>query len=90
MKVNYLARRVKGPKRFYRIVPTGEGLVDVWLSPGEGVPITDSVTRVTDYNIRLLAVQGVNPCDPQWGGDLEGHIRRHYRRWLASAEVIEI
>ena len=90
MKKNTPARRIKGQKRFYRIVPSGDGLVDVWLSPGEGVPLTDSITNVMDYNICLLAVTGINPDDPQWGGNLEAHIRRHYRRWIASAEVIEI
>ena len=90
MKKEHSARRVKSPKRFYRIMPTGDGRVDVWLSPGEGVPVMDEETHATDYNIRLLAVCGVNPDDPEWGGDLEGHIRRHYRKWIASAEVIEI
>lgn len=43
-----------------------------------------------DYNIRVKAVQGIDPNDPQWGGDLEEHIRRNYSKWLESAEEIEI
>ena len=75
---------------FYRIVPSCDGLVNVYLTPGEPVPMYDDLTGRMDYNIRLLAVCGINPADPQWGGDLEEHIRRHYAAWLESAEEIEI
>jgi hypothetical protein len=44
----------------------------------------------TDYNFRISAVLGVDPEDPQWGGDLEGNIRQNYLKWLLSAETIEI
>lgn len=75
---------------FYRIMPTDGGLVDVYLTPGEVVPMFDNMGGRMDYGIRLLAVRGVNPEDEQWGGSLEEHIRRHYAAWLASAEEIEI
>ena len=76
-------------EEFYRIVPSDGGLVDVYLTPAEAVPYNDRDGRV-DFRFRLLAVRGVNPADPQWGGDLEGHIRQHYAAWLESAEEIEI
>ena len=75
---------------FYRIVPTHDGLCDIWLTPGEAVPMMDDLTGRMDYNFRILAVQGVNTEDPQYGGDLEEHIRRHYYAWMESAEEIEI
>ena len=76
-------------KCFYRIHNRGDGLVDVWLTPGEPVPMTTEDGR-TDYNFRISAVLGVDPEDPQWGGDLEGNIRQNYLKWLLSAEAIEI
>ena len=75
---------------FYRIVPIHDGLVDIWLTPGEAVPAYDNLTGRTDFSIRVLAVREIDPDDPQWGGDLEGHIRWHYDAWLRCAEVIEI
>ena len=75
---------------FYRIMESDNGLVDVYLTPGEVIPMYDHLSGRMDYGIRLLAVRGVNPKDPQWDGDLEEHIRRHYAAWLASAEEIEI
>lgn len=75
---------------FYEIVERGDGLVDVVLTPGEVVPMLDDLTGRTDYGIRLMAVRGINPEDPQWDGNLEEHIRRHYAAWLESAEEIEI
>jgi len=75
---------------FYRIVPVHGGLVDIWLTPGEAVPMYDNLTGRFDYNIRVMIVQGVNPEDPQYGGDLAEHIRRHYDAWIQSAEEIEI
>lgn len=91
-----MSRRKKGPsvtsrgRPFYRITPTHDGLVDVWLTPGEAVPMLDDLTGRTDFNIRVLAVCGIDPEDPQYGGNLEEHIRRHYDAWVQSAEVIEI
>lgn len=76
--------------RFYRIVPADSGLVDVYLTPGEVVPMYDNLSGRMDYGIKLLAVCGIDPEDPQWEGDLEEHIRRHYAGWLASAKEIEI
>jgi hypothetical protein len=75
---------------FYRITERPDGLVDVWLTPGEVVPIMDDLTGRVDYGIRLRVVRGIDPADPQWGGSLEGHIREHYAAWLESAEEIEI
>ncbi len=75
---------------FYRVVEREDGLVDVWLTPGEAVPMKDSHPEEMDYHIRLLAVRGIQRDDPQWNGNLEDHIRRHYLAWLASAEKIEI
>ena len=80
----------KPANRFYRIVEAGNGLVDVYLTPGEIAPIMDDLTGRTDYGIRLLAVRGIDPADPQWDGSLEGHIREHYAAWMESAEEIEI
>jgi len=76
-------------RSFYQFCPRGDGLVDVWLTPGEPVPVWDANARL-DFRFRVLAVVGVDPKDPQWGGNLEEHIRRHYDAWLMSAEEIEI
>lgn len=75
---------------FYRIIPARDGLVDIWLTPGEPVPIYDNLTGRIDYNFKVLAVRGVRAEDPQYGGDLEEHIRRNYYAWIESAEEIEI
>lgn len=75
---------------FYRIIPARDGLVDIWLTPGTAMPKTDDLTGRTDYGFRLLAARGVDPEDPEWGGDLEEHVRRHYTDWIESAEEIEI
>ena len=75
---------------FYRIVPTHDGLVDIYLSPGDAVPMFDDLTGRVDYNFRVLAVQGINPEDPQYGGNLEEHIRANYYSWIESAEEIEV
>ena len=75
---------------FYEIAERGDGLVDVVLTPGEVVPMRGDLTGRTDYGSRLMAVRGINPEDPQWDGNLEEHIRRHYAAWLESAEEIEI
>ena len=80
---------IKG-RPFYRIVPTWNGMVDIWLSPGEAVPLTDDLTGRIDYNFRVLAVRGIDPKDPQWEGDLEEHIRRNYYKWIESAEEVEL
>lgn len=65
-------------------------MVDIWLSPGEAVPLTDDLTGRIDYNFRVLAVRGIDPKDPQWEGDLEEHIRRNYYKWIESAEEVEL
>ncbi len=87
MKTNNKERRDNGP--FYRIVPARDELVEVWLSEATAVPAEDDLTGRTDYKFRIWAVTGVDPNDPQWGGNLEEHIRRHYYDWVKSAEVIE-
>ena len=38
---------------FYRIVPAAGGLADIWLSPGEAVPMMDDLTGRMDYNFRV-------------------------------------
>lgn len=76
--------------QFYRIVSADDGLVDVYLTPGEVVPMYDNLSGRMDYGIKLLAVCGIDPDDPQWEGSLEEHIRRHYAGWLSSAKEIEI
>ena len=75
---------------FYRIIPARDGLVDIWLTPGTAIPKMDDLTGRMDYGFRLLAVLGIDPDDPQWGGELEEHIRRNYAAWVESAEEIEI
>lgn len=75
---------------FYRITQARDGLVDIWLTPGEAVPMFDDLTGRIDYNFRVLAVRGIDPKDPQWEGNLEEHIRRNYYKWLESAEETEI
>ena len=85
-----LRNKRKGEQNlFYRIITKGNGLADVYLTPGEAVPYWKLDGRV-EFRFRLLAVCGVDPDDPQWGGDLEGHIREHYAQWLESAEEITI
>lgn len=69
---------------------THDGLVDIWFTPGEAVPLYDNLTGRFDYNFKILAAQGINPEDPQYGGDLEEHIRRNYYAWIESAEEIEV
>ena len=83
-------RSANNGRPFYRILPSRNGTVDIWLTPGEAVPMADDLTGRIDYNFRVLAVCGVDPEDPQWEGNLEEHIRRHYYDWLESAEEIEI
>lgn len=73
---------------FYRIHRRSDGLADVWLSPGTAMPVWPDGRM--EFVIQVLAVEGIDPEDPQWEGDLEGHIRRHYADWVKSAEVIEI
>lgn len=79
---------VKG--MFYQISRRSDGLADVYLTPGEAVPAYDDLSGRYDYNIRVLAVVGVDPEDPIWRGDLEGHIREHYSWWIASAKEVEM
>lgn len=75
---------------FYRITERPDGLVDVWLTPGEVVPIRDDLTGRTDYGIRVRVVHGVDPKDSQWSGNLEAHVREHYAAWLEMAEEVEV
>ena len=89
MKKN-IQRSAYSGRPFYRIVPTWDGKVDIWLTPGEAVPMTDDLTGRIDYNFRVLAVRGIDPTDPQWEGNLEENIRRNYYKWLESAEEVEL
>ena len=73
-------------RHFYSIVPSGEGTVDVYLNPAIEPMTTED--GFTDYDIAVRVVRGVNPNDPQFGGDLEGHIRAHYDAWRDSGEMI--
>lgn len=70
---------------FYRIIYRGDGLADVWLTPGKAVPAYDNLTGRIDFGFRLLAVTGILP----WDG-MEEDIRRRYTAWIAGAEVIEV
>ena len=72
----------------YRIHRRADGLADVWLTPGKAMPVWPDGRM--DFVFQVLAVEGIDPEDPQWGGNLEEHIRRHYTDWVKSAEVIEI
>ena len=81
---------MKTVSEFYKVTERNDGLVDVWLTPGELVAIRDDLTGRMDHGIRVLVVHGINPADPEWSGDLEEHIRRHYAAWLESAEMVEI
>lgn len=83
-------RRPASDGMYYRFEPRGDGLVDIWLTPGEAVPACEDLTGRMGFGIRLLAVRGIDPMDPQWGGSLEAHVRAHYYEWLASAEEVEI
>ena len=74
---------------FYSIERRSDGLVDVWLTPGRAVPFFENNGHV-EVSVRTLGVCGIDPDDPQWGGDLDEHIRAHYYEWLASSEEIEI
>ena len=74
---------------FYAIDKRTDGLVDVWLTPGKAVPFFENSGHM-EITVKTMAVRGIDPEDPQWGGDLEGHIREHYYDWLASAEEVEI
>ena len=74
---------------FYSIEKRADGLVDIWLTPGKTVPFFLSSGRV-EISVFAWAVRGIDPNDPQWGGDLEGHIRENYYSWLSMAEEIEV
>ena len=73
-------------RHFYTIVPGREGTVDVYLNPAIEPMTTEG--GITDYDIAVRVVHGVDPLDPQFGGDLEGHIRAHYDAWRDSGEMI--
>lgn len=73
---------------FYRFEPRSDGLVDILLTPGEPVPFWKLDGRM-DFRIRTLVARGIDPRDPQWGGNLEAHVREHYAAWLEMAEEVE-
>lgn len=70
-------------KRFYRIDPQKDGIVDIYLVP-EATEYGDA-TDAKEYDITLLIVRGVVP----WNG-MEEDIRSRYDSWCESAEKIEI
>jgi hypothetical protein len=74
---------------FYRISRQEDGLVDIWLTPGKVRPDYQASGRM-EFTVHTLAVRGIDPEDPQWGGDLEGHVREHYESWVEMAEEVEI
>ena len=70
---------------FYRIVPNDDGTVDIWLTPGNPIPMYDNLTNAYDYNIEVLAVRGIEYFD-----GLEEDVRRRYESWCSIAERIEL
>ena len=73
-------------KRFYSITEHDDGTVDVYPRP-----VLHPATIPnggTDYDISVLAVRGIDPNDPRFGGDLEGHIRANYDAWCGLGETI--
>ena len=70
---------------FYSIIPNVDGTVDVHLRPE--VTVYD-VCGVWEYDVRVIIVRGINPCDPVYCGDLESHIRAHFAAWCQIGEVI--
>jgi len=73
-------------RRFYTIEERDDGTVDVFLNPTAYMATTPEGFR--DYDITITVVHNVDPNDPRWGGDLEGHIRANYTAWCESGEVI--
>lgn len=71
------------PKKFYEIVPTSDGTVDVFLRPE--VTVYDTDTGVKEYDVRVRVVRGVVP----WDG-LEDDIRARFDAWCETAEVIDL
>lgn len=86
MKTNQANAPPREGRHFYSIVPSGEGTVDVYLNPAIEPMTTED--GITDFDIAVCVVRGVNPDDSRFGGDLEGHIRAHYDAWRDSGEVI--
>ncbi len=70
-------------KKFYEIVPTGDGTVDVFLRPE--VTVYDTDAGVKEYDVRVRVVRGVVP----WDG-LEDDIRARFDAWCEAAEVIDL
>ena len=75
-------------RHFYSIIHDGDDLVDVYLNP-DPRPLTTE-DGFTDYSITAIVVRDVDPNDERFGGDLEAHIRAHYKAWCESGIPIEI
>lgn len=71
------------PKKFYWIDPNEDGTVDVYLDPSLTVYHTDMGIDEHDMSVRI--VRGVVPFD-----GMEDDIRRRYRAWCESGEVIDL
>lgn len=69
------------PKKFYEIVPTGDGTVDVFLRPE--VTTYDTDMGVKEYDAQVRVVRGVVTFP-----ELEHDIRRRYDSWCEAGEVI--
>lgn len=75
-------------RRFYCIIPNGDGTADVYLNP-DPRPITDS-DGFTDYSPTAIVVRDVDPDDDRFNGDLEGHIRANFKAWCKSGRRINL
>ena len=75
-------------KRFYNIVENHDGTVDVHLRPVPHPATTPSGSA--DYDISVLTVRGIDPDDPLFCGDLEGHIRANYDAWCSMGETLNL
>ena len=73
-------RPPKTGRRFYCIVPRGDGLVDAVLLPHEP----------DGSGIAAIVVHGIDPTDADFGGDLEGHIRANFAAWCELGAEIKL
>lgn len=71
---------------FYDVVENGDGTVDIYLKH-ELLPKIVWETGQTDYDIRVYAVRGIEPWWTDYS-ELEDDIRRRFRDYIESAEVI--
>lgn len=71
------------PRKFYEIVPAGDGFVDVYLAPD--VVVYDTDIGIKEYDMTVRVVRGIVP----WS-DIEEDIRARYDAWCKTAEEITI